>query len=199
MQQQEQQSRTVSPIKQRRPSCKLPVFLSGRHLGEKGSSEQLQTTLPAVSPANSVSVSTPLQSLLAPTLNDIVKTDSIENKNSIKEGQLTCNDDTKERIYIDSLCAYDVLCGRGGRSNNHTGNKRYRQVVGNIKFMYQQCPAKTIKTDLSKAIVEHCCSYGARFVKKDEVVGKYYVLGKAEARKKASQALRELKALKWSA
>jgi len=65
--------------------------------------------------------------------------------------------------------------------------------------MYQQCPAKTLKTDLSRAIVEHCCSYGARFVKKDEEAGKYYVLTKAEARKKTSQALRETKALKWVA
>jgi hypothetical protein len=101
-------------------------------------------------------------------------------------------------VYIDIIAETDILCGRGGKSNHHTGNKRYRQVVGNMKYMYQRCPAKTLKTDLSRAIVEHCCSYGARFVKRCEKTNRYYILTMAEARKKTSQALRETKALKWT-
>jgi hypothetical protein len=99
--------------------------------------------------------------------------------------------------YIENIGVNDILCGRGGRSNHHSGNKRYRLVVARMKYMYQQCAAKTMKTDLSRAIVNHCSSYGARFVKLDETNGKYYVLSNAEARKKTSQALRESKALKW--
>jgi len=102
------------------------------------------------------------------------------------------------RIYIVEVRPTDILCGRGGRSNHHPGNKRYRQIVGNIKFAYQQCPAKTLKTDLSRAIIESCYSYGARFIKQESNDGRYYVLTKAEARKKTSQALRETKALKWT-
>ena len=86
----------------------------------------------------------------------------------------------------------------GGKSNHHVGNKRYRQVVSEMKNMYRSTEAKTVKTDLSRAIVDHVCSYGGRFVKKDEASGKYYLLTKAEARKKTSQALRETKALKWT-
>jgi hypothetical protein len=100
-------------------------------------------------------------------------------------------------IYVDKIGANDILCGRGGRSNHHIGNKRYRLVVARMKYMYQQCAAKTMKTDLSRAIVKHCSSYGAQFVKLDESNGKFYVLSNAEARKKTSQALRESKALKW--
>ena len=103
-----------------------------------------------------------------------------------------------ERTYINQVRPTDILCGRGGRSNHHPGNKQYRQTVGNIKFAYQQCPAKTLKTDLSRAIVENCYGYGARFIKQDASNGRYYVLTKAEARKKTSQALRETKALKWT-
>jgi hypothetical protein len=103
------------------------------------------------------------------------------------------------RKYIDIVDENDVLCGRGGRSNHHIGNKRYRQVVAQMKNAYHVCPAKTLKTDLSQAIVNHCCSYGARFVKLDEASGRYYILSRAEARKKTSQALRESKALKWTA
>jgi hypothetical protein len=102
-------------------------------------------------------------------------------------------------VYTDQIQPHDILCGRGGRSNNHTGNKNYRLVVANMKYKYQQCPAKTLKTDLSRAIVEYCHAYGARFIKYDEAKEKYYVVSKAEARKKTSQALRETKALKWLA
>jgi hypothetical protein len=105
----------------------------------------------------------------------------------------------KGRVYIaDDIREDDVLCGRGGRSNNHPGNKRYRQVVNDFRIMYQNTEAKTVKTDLSRAIVEHCCFYGARFLKTDNASGRYFVLTKAEARKKTSQALRETKDLKWT-
>jgi hypothetical protein len=116
--------------------------------------------------------------------------------NNIDERTESTNS-SQNRTYIDEIDSNDILCGRGGRSNHHRGNKRYRQVVGKMKYMYQQCPAKTLKTDLSRTIVEHCYSYGARFVKFDNACSKYYVLTKNEARKKTSQALRESKAIKW--
>jgi len=86
----------------------------------------------------------------------------------------------------------------GGKSNHHVGNKRYRQVVSEMKNMYRSTEAKAIKTDLSRAIVDHVCSYGGRFVKKEESSGRHYLLTKDEARKKTSQALRETKSLKWT-
>lgn len=91
-----------------------------------------------------------------------------------------------------------ILAGRGGRSNRHPGNKRYRQVVAEMKIMYRGTKAKAIKTDLSRAIVKYVFGYGGRFVKKDEETGSYYVLSPGEARKKTSQALRETKELKWT-
>jgi len=67
-----------------------------------------------------------------------------------------------------------------------------------MKQMYRTTEAKNVKTDLSRAIVDHCCGYGARFLKKDGATGRFYVLSKQEARKKTSQALRETKILKWT-
>ena len=84
-----------------------------------------------------------------------------------------------------------------GKSNHHPGNKRYRQVVSEMKRTYQSTGAKTAKTDLSRAIVEHVVSYGGRFIKRDEATGQYFLLTKAQARRKTSQALRETKELKW--
>jgi hypothetical protein len=118
------------------------------------------------------------------------RTESVEQSPSVDESQRI--------MFIDTIQEWDVLCGRGGRSNHHPGNKRYRHVVSEMKMMYRRSEAKAIKTDLSRAIVEHCCNYGGRFIKHDSKSGRYYVLTKAEARKKTSQALRETKALKWT-
>lgn len=102
------------------------------------------------------------------------------------------------RLYVEDVREWDVLCGRGGRSNHHAGNKRYRNVVREMKAMYKTVEEKTAKTDTSRAIVEHVCNYGGRFLKKDEIAGRWYVLTKAEARRKTAQALRESKEPKWT-
>ena len=102
------------------------------------------------------------------------------------------------KIYVDNIRESDVLCGRGGRSNHHPGNKRYRRVISEMRYMYRNTAAKSNKTDLSRAIVDHVCQYGGRFIKKEESSGRYYVLTRGEARKKTSQALREAKTLKWT-
>jgi hypothetical protein len=103
-----------------------------------------------------------------------------------------------KRQYIDDAAKADVLCGRGGRSNHHPGNKRYRQVVSEMKASYRSIGSKSAKTDLSRAIVDHVYKYGGRFLKTELGTGKYYILTPAEARKKTSQALREAKDVKWT-
>jgi hypothetical protein len=102
-------------------------------------------------------------------------------------------------VLVDETRACDVLCGRGGRSNHHPGNKRYRQVVKEMKASYKNIGSKAAKTDLSRAIVDHVFNYGGRFLKKmDGENGKYQVLSVIESRKKTSQALREAKDVKWT-
>jgi hypothetical protein len=103
------------------------------------------------------------------------------------------------RTNVETVQEFDILCGRGGRSNHHTGNKKYRHVVGYMKKRYQHCPGKAEKTDLSRQIVDYCLAYGARFLKYETATGQYYILSKDEARRKTSQALREPKMLKWTA
>jgi hypothetical protein len=100
-------------------------------------------------------------------------------------------------VEIKDIREWDILSGRGGKSNHHKGNKRFRQVVAEMKAKYKTTDAKTDKTALSKAIVEYVNGYGGRFLKKDAGQSAYRVMTKAEARKKTSQALRETKELKW--
>jgi len=67
------------------------------------------------------------------------------------------------------------------------------------KAAYREIPIKQrkAKTAFVKSIVHHINSCGGRFVDLDFVTGKYFVVTMEKARKKASQALRETKELKW--
>jgi hypothetical protein len=104
-----------------------------------------------------------------------------------------------KRHWVEEPSSLDVLCGRGGRSNHHPGNKIYRQVVSDMKASYRNIGSKSAKTDLSRAIVDHVFKDGGRFVKMDKASGKFIILTTYEARKKTSQALREPKDAKWTA
>jgi len=103
-----------------------------------------------------------------------------------------------DQIPDDVVKEWDILSGRGGKSNHHPGNKRFRQVVDEMKLKYRTTNVKTDKTALSKAIVDYVEGYGGRFLtRKNAKPGHYRVMAKAESRKKTSQALRETKELKW--
>ena len=83
----------------------------------------------------------------------------------------------------------DVLLGRGGKSNHHPGNKRYREEVQNLQSWYLGVEDKNEKTDLSQCLVDYVHSYDGRFLYKDEIG--WYVVPNIISRRKASQALRE--------
>lgn len=99
----------------------------------------------------------------------------------------------------ETVGEWDVLCGRGGESNNFIGNRKYRKMVNERKPAYREIPVKNrkAKTAFVRAIVQHVNNCGGRFVDLDERSGKYYVVTMDKARKKTSQALRETKELKW--
>ncbi|KAG7364351.1 hypothetical protein IV203_037553 [Nitzschia inconspicua] len=94
----------------------------------------------------------------------------------------------KKKVYVEPQ-SLDILCGRGGRSNHHSGNKRYRDEVENLKEWYSNIDSKDSKTDLSQCLVDYVQSYGARFLEHDE--HGWYIVDNVVARRKASQALRE--------
>lgn len=103
----------------------------------------------------------------------------------------------EKRLYVDEVLPTDILCGRGGKTNHHEGNKRYRQVISKVKASYKKIDEKAAKTNMAHAIVNHVLAYGGRFLKLDENKQKYYILSVTEGRKKTSQALRESKEVKW--
>ena len=85
----------------------------------------------------------------------------------------------------------DVLYGRGGRSNNHPGNKRYLKIVADNKIEYKATKEQEIKTSIAEAIVKDIHKKGGRFLKKEGGAQSWRVMTFKEAKTKVSQALRE--------
>ena len=92
------------------------------------------------------------------------------------------------KVYVEPT-EHDVLLGRGGRSNHHPGNQRYRDEVKNLQRWYKGIEEKDEKTDLSQCLVDYVHNYQGRFLEKD--TDGWYVVPNIVARRKASQALRE--------
>lgn len=86
----------------------------------------------------------------------------------------------------------DVLYGRGGGTNHHPGNKRYRKMVEDRKLDY----VNSKRLDKPLVALEIIREWRAqeppgRFLKIDEKTGLWLDVGDKKAREKTSQALRE--------
>lgn len=93
---------------------------------------------------------------------------------------------------IPSPHPHDVLCGRGGGTNNHVGNSHWRMLVAANKQLYVTLP-KRQKMLLSRSIVNAVRSQNppGRFLQKDNKSELWYDVGDQRAQEKTSQALRE--------
>jgi hypothetical protein len=87
-----------------------------------------------------------------------------------------------------SVLVNDVLLGRGGGTNRHTGNILFRDLVSEHQPAYVQA-RKRDKTLIAKSIVAHVRSKNGRFLREEN--GKWVDVGDKKAVEKASQALRE--------
>ena len=85
----------------------------------------------------------------------------------------------------------DVLCGRGGITNCHIGNRRFRELVKSYQPIYLAVP-KREKADIARRLVSiiRNADPPGRFLQKDGEKGRWYDIGE-KAREKTSQALRE--------
>jgi len=83
----------------------------------------------------------------------------------------------------------DVLMGRGGKSNHHQGNMRYRAEIERLQERYKKTEDKDEKTNISERLVLDVQSYGGNFLEKDD--NGWYVIDDMVGRRKVSQALRE--------
>lgn len=90
--------------------------------------------------------------------------------------------------------ANDVLSGRGGRINSHSGNVRFRELVDSLKREYLDPRTKKIeKARIAASIISSIRSLepSGRFLKEDPHTGLWLEIGDERAWKKSGQALRE--------
>lgn len=86
----------------------------------------------------------------------------------------------------------DILYGRGGGTNHHPGNKRYRKWVEDRKVEYvnsKRLDKPVVALDIVKKWRSQ--SPPGRFLKMDDKTGLWNDVGDKKAREKTSQALRE--------
>ena len=90
-----------------------------------------------------------------------------------------------------NVTVHDVLFGRGGMTNSHPGNQRFRNIIGLHRPDYMQA-SKPNKPRVSRRIVLAIRQGNppGRFLKKEED-GKWYDVGDQVATEKTSQGLRE--------
>ena len=85
----------------------------------------------------------------------------------------------------------DVLFGRGGLTNNHHGNARFRAVAAQLRPAYKATTSKTVKRQISKHLMNMMKKEGARFLRRNSDGPNYYVVDDIVAIDKSSQAIRE--------
>eukprot|EP00816_Leptocylindrus_hargravesii_P012341 CAMPEP_0196808620 /NCGR_PEP_ID=MMETSP1362-20130617/8609_1 /TAXON_ID=163516 /ORGANISM="Leptocylindrus danicus, Strain CCMP1856" /LENGTH=618 /DNA_ID=CAMNT_0042183027 /DNA_START=674 /DNA_END=2530 /DNA_ORIENTATION=+ len=95
-------------------------------------------------------------------------------------------------INTSNINENDVLCGRGGLTNQHVGNKKFRALVKQLqdKYMTRKKHEKTLLSQAVVAVVRGSTPAG-RFLKQDTQTGMWYDIGDEMATEKTSQAFRE--------
>jgi len=86
----------------------------------------------------------------------------------------------------------DVLCGRGGGTNSHPGNERYRRIVVANKYRYLSSH-KAGKPAVAREVVAAIYNMDppGRFIERDRKTKMYRDIGEFSAIQKVGQALRE--------
>lgn len=97
--------------------------------------------------------------------------------------------------YVTDVNPEDVLSGRGGATNSHSGNRVFRSMVKEFQDQYLKAK-KRDKPAVASIIVEKIRQKGGRFLRRceDGVPGSpavYVDIGDERAREKTCQALRE--------
>lgn len=88
------------------------------------------------------------------------------------------------------ILEHDVLLGRGGATNNHSGNRRFRILVAENQQEYLKA-RKRDKVVIARRIVSIIQSKGGRFLKRGADDSSWVPVTDKRAQEKTSQALRE--------
>lgn len=103
------------------------------------------------------------------------------------------NSNRKKGAGIKNPGQNDILRGRGGYTNQHQGNIKFRDAARALREEYRRAETgKTQKYLISVQLVRNVKAYGGKFLEKGKD-NLWYEMDENAARKKASQVLREEK------
>jgi len=87
---------------------------------------------------------------------------------------------------------HDVLCGRGGGTNQHAGNKVFRQLCDEYRPAYVNHKEREMKkSDVVRTIVNSVRANGGRFLRRHKAGQGWVEVSDKEALSKTSQAMRD--------
>jgi hypothetical protein len=115
----------------------------------------------------------------------------MKDTDSAKESEAKESKETGNNLKGQGFTSYtdaDVLCGRGGGTNLHPGNRHYRDLIHSHRRT-EYIASKSKKPGSSRKIVQMVRDRGGHFFRKEKDA-LYYDIGDEAARKKTSQALR---------
>lgn len=112
--------------------------------------------------------------------------------NSCQDGDVWEEGDDWPLTKIIAPNSNDCLYGRGGATNHHPGNKKYRQLVNSKKEEYLSS-LRTEKPQVAMSVVHawRAMKPPGRFLEQDKKTKLWSDVGDEKAREKTSQALRE--------
>jgi len=144
-----------------------------------------------------------IKSLLSKALNEMGVKKKVSKKEEKKVVQINrdlINPDPKAKSCIEKPGPNDVMTGRGGGTNSHPGNIKFRRIVEDKKSTYQASSTKE-KTDLTKEVVAdwRALDPPGRFLERNSETGLWDDIGDSLARVKCSQLFRGKKSEKRKA
>ena len=102
----------------------------------------------------------------AGTRDDLFLAEAVHTSNH--ESNLDVNDTRITAPNADfPFTANDVLLGRGGFTNLHAGNKRFRALAAQLRLAYKATRSNEMKRQISLRLIPMVQSNGARFMKKN--------------------------------
>ena len=121
-----------------------------------------------------------------------MKTEQIKDNDQTRDAVASMTSDSGEARVTDnsSVGPHDILLGRGGATNSHTGNRYFRTLVAQHQQEYLKA-RKREKVGISRRIVAIVKGNGGRFLKRTDNAQNWIEVADKRAQEKTSQALRE--------
>jgi len=117
---------------------------------------------------------------------------SINNRlNFGKKSSTSSSSSLPSPVAIRQPTNVDILRGRGGGTNHHPGNKKFRDEARTFRQRYKdKATTRREKYELSLTLVKRARDYGGRFLERRNGNDKHwYLMSEGDVRKKASQGM----------